>query len=134
MITALTNTATLQYCYYRHYLSYLDSNIEDVSRTQNIEKWIGQWGGTQISHTTNEWNNASLHYQSDLAREIIRADTTLPKAIRSFIEMDQTYGAHILLMLIYDDYIQLRKALSNYMNISSQLYQKANNAQNANQQ
>ncbi len=46
--------------------------------------------------------------------------------------MDQTYAAHILLQLVYDDYIRLRKALSNYMNLSSQLYQKANNAQSTN--
>lgn len=46
--------------------------------------------------------------------------------------MDQTYGAHILLMFIYDDYIRLRKSLSSYMNLSSQLYQKANNAQSTN--
>lgn len=46
--------------------------------------------------------------------------------------MDQTYGAHILLVLIYDDYIRLRKAMSGYMNLSSQLYQKANNAQSTN--
>lgn len=134
MITSLINTASHQYCHYRHYLGYLDSNIGDVTRTQNIEKWIGTGSGTTLSTSTIWWNTASMSYQSDLSREIIRADTTLPKAIRSLIEMDQTYGAHILLTIIYDDYIRLRKALSSYMNISSQLYQKANNAQNANQQ
>jgi len=66
---------------------------------------------------------------SDISREITRADTTLPKAIRSWTEMNQTYGVHVLLTIIYDDYIRLRRDLSNYMNISSQLYQKVNNAQ-----
>ena len=134
MITSLVNTASHQYCHYRHYLGYLDSNIVDVTRVQNIEKWIGIGSGTTVSTVTSWWNAASLRYQSALSQEIIRADTTLPKAIRSLIEMDQTYGAHILLTLIYDDYIRLRKSLSSYMNISSQLYQKAHNAQNANQQ
>ena len=134
MITPLINTASHQYCYYRHYLGYLDSNIGDVTRTQNIEKWIGTGSGTNISTVTSWWNAASLMYQSALSQEIIRANTTLPKAIRSLIEMDQTYGAHILLTIIYDDYIRLRKSLSSYMNISSQLYQKANTAQHANQQ
>ncbi|MBC7503631.1 hypothetical protein H7169_01555 [Candidatus Gracilibacteria bacterium] len=134
MIVSLTNTATHKYCYYRHYLGYLDSNIVDVTRTQNIEKGIGTGNGTTVSTVTSSWNSASLRYQSALSQEMIRADTTLPKAIRSLIEMDQTYGAHILLTIIYDDYIRLRKSLSSYMNISSQLYQKANNAQNANQQ
>jgi hypothetical protein len=85
-----------------------------------------------MATTISEWNNTSARYQQDLSTEIIRADTTLPKAIRAFIEMDQTYWAHILLVLIHDDYLRLRKALSSYMNLSSQLYQKANNAQSTN--
>lgn len=38
MIISLTNSASYQYCGYRHYLSYLDSSIEDVSQVQNIEQ------------------------------------------------------------------------------------------------
>ena len=91
-----------------------------------------KWEGTQIPKNTDEWVNIAPRYHLDLSNEIIRADATLPKAIKSFQEMDQTYGAHVLLTLIYDDYIKLRKALSSYMNISSQLYQKANNAQSTN--
>lgn len=133
LMTVLTNTTAHQYCHYRHYLSYLESNIADVSQTQDIEKWIGTGSGTQIATTMSEWSNTSMRYQWAIEKEILRADTTLPKALRTLIEMDQTYGAHILLVLIYDDYIRLRKALATYMNLSSQLYQKANNAQSTNQ-
>lgn len=40
MIISLTNSATYQYCGYRHYLSYLESNIEDISEVQKIESRI----------------------------------------------------------------------------------------------
>lgn len=129
MIIHMINSSSHQYCHYRHYLHYLESNVTDVSRAENIEKGIGQGAGTQISTNTSDWVRSATQYSSDIAREITRADTTLPKAIRSWAEMDQTYRTHILLTLIYDDYIRLRTTLSNYMNISSQLYQKVNNAQ-----
>ncbi len=133
MITNLVNTTTRQYCHYRHYLGYLDSSINaNLRDIQVIEQKIGKWSGTQIAKTTEEWTQIAPRYPRDLANEILRADTTLPKAIRTFQEMDQTYGAHILLTFIYNDYIELRKSLSNYMNISSQLYQKAHNAQSTN--
>jgi hypothetical protein len=133
MMIGLVNTATHQYCHYRHYLNYLDSNITaNLRDTQEIERRIWLGSGTQIATNTNEWANISPRYPKDLAGEIVRADTTLPKAIKSLQEMDQTYGAHILLTLIYDDYIRLRKTLSAYMNQSSQLYQKAYNAQSTN--
>ncbi len=42
MMTILTNTATNQYCHYRHYLGYLDSNITTNLRdVQEKEKNIG---------------------------------------------------------------------------------------------
>ena len=129
MIINTINSSSHQYCHYRYYLSYLESNISDITQAQTIESGIGQGAGTQISTNTSGWVASSNRYSNDIAREINRADTTLPKAIRSWAEMDQTYGVHVLLTLVYDDYIRLRKALSSYMNISSQLYQKVNNAQ-----
>jgi hypothetical protein len=129
MIVNIINSSSHQYCHYRHYLNYLESNISDINQAQTIESGIGEGDGTSISTNMSSWVASSNRYSLDITREITRADTTLPKAIRSWAEMDQTYGVHILLTLIYDDYIRLRTTLSNYMNISSQLYQKVNNAQ-----
>ncbi|NRH20569.1 hypothetical protein HOO68_00800 [Candidatus Gracilibacteria bacterium] len=133
MITGLTNTSARQYCHYRHYLGYLETRINtNLTEIQNIEKAVGQGSGTSISQTTGQWNASFMKYKIDLEKEIIRADTTLPKALTSFGEMDQTYGVHIMLTIIYDDYTRLRSALSEYMNLNSQIYQKAHNAQNPN--
>lgn len=134
-IQNLSDTTARQYCYYRHYLGYLQSNLaDDLTNIQEIEKKVGNGDGTKVPSTISEWNQTFQKYNNQIGIEINRADTTLPTALRAFREMDQAYGAHIVLILIYDDYIRLRDALSKYMNASSQLYQKANNAQNANQQ
>lgn len=42
MITDIINSSSHQYCHYRHYLSYLESNTTDVMRSQSIEQKIGQ--------------------------------------------------------------------------------------------
>lgn len=133
IMIGITNTATYQYCRYRHYLGYLDSNVNaSIRNVQEIEAKIGKWSGTTLPTNTEEWVKITPKYATNIQSEIIRADNTLPKAIKTLAEMDQTYGSHILLILIYDDYVQLRKALSAYMNLSSQLYQKAYNAQSTN--
>jgi hypothetical protein len=132
-ITDIINTATKQYCYYRYYLKYLDSNLNaDMPNIQKIEEKVWIWSGTTIIKTTDQWSQIAPRYTNDLTREITRSSQTLPKAVRAFGEMDQTFGAHILLVFIYDDYVKLRKSLSHYMNLSSQLYQKANNAMSKN--
>ena len=133
IISKLANSSTKQYCYYRHYLDYLNSNIiNNLHSVLEVEKNIWQWSGTIIPKNTEEWAQISPIYYRDISREINKSNKVLPKAIASFWEMDQTYGAHILLVIIYDDYIRLRKALSTYMNLSSQIYQKAYNAQSTN--
>ena len=129
----IVNSTTRQYCHYRYYLSYLDTNLE-TSRTiiEQMEKNIGNGNGTQITTNSEEWIASYNRYASDLEREIARADTTLPRAIRTFLDMEKAYPAHLMLMIIYDDYIRLRNNLSAYMNASTQTYIKAYNAQDAN--
>ena len=50
----------------------------------------------------------------------------------AFQEMDRTYVTHLLLVIIYDDYLKLRDNLDKYMSIVSQTFEKAYNAQDAN--
>ena len=67
-----------------------------------------------------------------LRDELVRAETTLPKALIAYREMQRTYGVHILLVMILDDYMTLRNNLDLYLSNISQLFEKANNAQDAN--
>ena len=70
--------------------------------------------------------------QMALRDELVRAETTLPKALTTYREMQRTYGVHILLVMIMDDYMTLRNNLDLYLSNISQLFEKANNAQDAN--
>ena len=48
--------------------------------------------------------------------------------------MERTYSVHLMLMIVYDDYLELRQNMNTYLNAVSQLFEKANNAQSANNQ
>lgn len=133
MMQQLVNSATRQYCHYRHYLSYLQDNLADnFTAVQAIERSIGNWQNQAILNNTHAWQASYNSYVSTLNEEISRIDATLPRAISAYKEMERAYPAHILLTMIYDDYIRLRKNLSTYMNASTQLYMKAFNAQDTN--
>lgn len=132
-ITMLTNTAVRHYCHYSHYLGYLESQVDqDLISIQQINAWIWNWGTENLPSNINEWNSLFQWYKSSIDNEFMRVNTTMPRALASFIEMDKTYAVHLMLTIIYDDYIKFRKQLSIYMNLNSQTYQKANNAQNPN--
>lgn len=133
MITMLTNTAVRHYCHYSHYLGYLESQVDqNLIAMQQINAWIWKWGVSNLPNNISEWSSQLESYKWSINNEFIRVNTTMPRALASFVEMDKTYAAHLILTIIYDDYIKLRKSLSLYMNLNSQIYQKANNAQNPN--
>lgn len=132
-LKSLSNSATRQYCHYRYYLTYLESALdENRTNIERIEQSIGTGTGTLVAGTTSEWAISYNTYKNSLEREINRADTSLPRAFKAFRDMEKAYGAHLMLTIIYDDYIRLRKNLSTYMNASTQLYLKSYNAQDAN--
>lgn len=129
----IVNSATRQYCHYRYYLSYLDTTLEsDRAYVESVEQAIGTGSGTNIARDSEAWIKSYNNYATALETEIRRADATLPRAIRTFMDMEKAYPAHLMLAIIYDDYIRLRNSLSTYMNASTQTYLKAYNAQDAN--
>lgn len=133
LMTEMVNSTTRQYCHYRHYLSYLDTNLENNRYLiEQIEKNIGTGDGTKAAHTTQDWVTSYNKYATALDREIDRADSTLPRAMQAYQDMEKAYPVHLMLTIIYDDFIRLRANLSKYMNASTQLYLKAFNAQDAN--
>lgn len=133
LMQEMINSSTRQYCHYRHYLSYLDTNLEDNRYAiEQMEKAIGVGNGTQVATTTSTWIDSYSNYANALDNEISRADSTLPRALSAYREMERAYPVHLMLTIIYDDFIRLRANLSKYMNASTQLYLKAFNAQDAN--
>lgn len=111
----------------------MEDNLKtNRANLEAIEKNIGTGNGTKIATNTELWIESYNNYTNSLTREIDRADNSLPRALRTFLDMERAYPAHLMLTIIYDDYIRLRANLSKYMNASTQTYLKANNAQDAN--
>lgn len=128
----LMNTAMTEYCTYSFYLDYLESNIRyDFSSSAAKEKALGGTGA-MTTQTIIDASKSMNSYVGIIKNEKNRAKTTLPKALVAYREMNRTYSIHLLLVIIYDDYRQLRDNLNSYLSAVSQLFEKANNAQDSN--
>lgn len=131
---ALASSATTEYCSYRNYLDYLQENINtNYTEVLNSEKKIGNGGEWQSNPSTLESAASAINMRlNQIQNDITRATSTLPKALVAYREMERTYPLHIMFLIIYDDYLDLRQNTTTYLNAVSQLFEKANNAQSAN--
>lgn len=132
---AIATSATVEYCSYRYYLEYISQNLEsNYTEIAKKDKELGQSDGSTpiLSKTLLEAGSELSQAQKKVRSDIDRAASSLPKALVAYREMDRTYITHVMLLIIYDDYIDLRKNLSTYLNAVSQLFKKAQNAQSAN--
>lgn len=133
IIDRLASSAALEYCSYTYYLDYLGANMKtDLTKAQEIESKIGEGNTARPAATTESALSIITSRQNAVEREIGHARDTLPKALVAYREMERTYGAHLLLVMIFDDYIRLRDNISNYLSAVSQLFEKAYNAQDKN--
>jgi hypothetical protein len=132
VVDRLAVSATWEYCRYTYYLDYLKANVtNDFSAAVEIDAKIGGNTGSALP-TTDAAVQRMTKWINTLDQERSRANTTVPKAVMAFAEMDRTYITHILLVIIYDDYIKLRDHLNTYLTIVSQTFEKAYNAQDSN--
>jgi tRNA threonylcarbamoyladenosine modification (KEOPS) complex Pcc1 subunit len=130
VIDRLTNSAMKEYCSYTYYLDYLDANIEnDFSRAEQVDGSIGIGMQNKQAKNTEAAAAQFRGYSNTLLSERNRANETVPKAVLAYQEMDRTYIAHILLVIIFDDYLKLRDNLNTYLALISQTFEKAYNAQ-----
>jgi hypothetical protein len=128
----LASSAAKEYCKYTHYLDYLEANItSDFTEAMKIDAKITGTGAASPNTTDDAAKRMSSRI-SVLENERTRAQDTVPKAVMAFQEMDRTYIVHLLLVVIYDDYLKLREHLNTYLSIVSQTFEKAFNAQDAN--
>lgn len=134
IVDKLSRSATREYCSYSYYLDYLDSNIrENIVGSITLDQQIGTTKPSVAPSTTDAALSETTKRTNAVENELARAQDTLPKAVVAYREMERTYTVHLLLVIIYDDYLALRDNLKSYMNSLSQTFEKANNAQDANQ-
>lgn len=125
----LANTITRQYCHYHTYLQYLEDNVtKSNDQVARVEQWVGAGNSDNLPTTSEGWIQVYNLHNGQLQRELERSTRSLPLALRTFQEMKRTYAIHVMLTIIYDDYILLRDNLNRYLNTTSQIFEKVNNA------
>lgn len=133
IIDKLSNSATKEYCHFTFYMTYLGENVRsNFTKIQEVEKSLKTENIARSSRSTDEALGDITKKARSIEAEITRARDTLPKALVAYREMERTYTTHLLLVIVYDDYLTLRNQLSSYLSAVSQLYEKAFNAQDAN--
>ena len=133
VVDRLASSAMGEYCKYTYYLDYLEANIaNNYSESLRIDAAIGSGSGNTTPTNTDTGLQKILSRNTTIVSERSRAQDTVPKAVLAFQEMDRTYIVHLLLVIIYDDYLKLRDNLNIYMSAVSQTFEKAYNAQDAN--
>lgn len=126
--TILLKNITFHYCNYRHYLNYLSSfPDENILSSTTISSKVQRPWDDKMS-TVNMANFSKLQTNT-IKKEIAHERQVYLMSVSTFSEFENTYGAHILLTLIFDDYNNIRKNLSKLLNPISQLVYKIPQAQ-----
>lgn len=134
IVDRLTQSTMVEYCTYSYYLDYLGANVEnDYATMAQIENKVGNPASPRTASTISSAAQDMSSRMKSIQNELNRANDTLPKVLTAYREMERTYITHVLLVIIYDDYLTLRDNLNSYMSALSQLFEKANNAQDVNQ-
>jgi hypothetical protein len=125
----MVNSVVLQNCHYTKYLAYLESRIDgDMSNTLTIDTQIGTGDAKVIPTDTDTMRRVLGQRREQIRIEIALTQRTLPRAMLAYQEMARTYATHLMLVIVYDDYVRLRDNLAKYTSATSQLFEKAYNA------
>jgi hypothetical protein len=133
---SLIRDTTLEYCNYRHYLSYTDYNVTnrigDVIRAETAaKKWPTQPQTGSASLLLPLTDNIAQELSNFAARstaEIALTRGVFTEAFEAFREFDRNYASHVLMILIEDRYRVIREYLRDTMNPIGQVIYQASNA------
>ena len=135
--TRVINAALRQYCHYDSYLRYIKTSFDENNNAMfSLEASLFQANNTSrsVPNTTEAWRKSLTKMSADISLELIRARSVLPQAIETFREMDRTFSVHLMLVVIYDDYLRFRDNLGKYVANFGQLMEKVQNSQSENKQ
>lgn len=140
----LLDTAYYQYCDYRHYLQYLKTNVSSrLAEFNEAEKKrmeaLGQAAANRDnafsafeappSVSTEKGLEGIVASMSKVDQEIAHTKEAFPQAILAYQEFERTYGPHVAMLIVTEDYRLLRESLKRTMNPLGQVIYKASNAQ-----
>ncbi len=126
------DNAFYQYCDYRHYLSYLKTNgASRLAEFREAGKTLAPEGAPAAAAplSSEEAVAGIVEASSRIDREIAHTKEVFPNALLAYQEFERTYGPHVALLILTEDYRLLRDSLKQVMNPLGQVIYKASNAQ-----
>lgn len=135
----LLNQSTYEYCNYRHYLQYLKANAQNrlskfIEAEEARKKLKGTIASPEAENAAKKGSSEDLLAQvggavSFIETEIAHTRQVFPQALIAYNEFERTYGSHVVMLFILEDYLLLRDSLKKIMNPLGQVIYKASNAQ-----
>ncbi len=124
---SLIRDTTVEYCNYRHYLSYVDYNVQhqlgSVIATEEKLRKATQSGQKNDANlplerfpNTESIANALGDVAARTTREIAQTQGVFTDAFEAYGEFERNYASHILMVLIEDRYQLVREYLRDTMN------------------
>ncbi len=133
---SLVRGSIIEYCNYRHYLDYVDFNVRNqLSEViKNENKMRGSSAANPNAPDDRFPSSESIataigDIGNRTTNEIAHTQKVFDDAFDAYREFEQTYGSHILMVMIEDRYLMIREYLRDTMNPIGQVIYKASNAQ-----
>lgn len=104
----LLDNTTYQYCNYRQYLYYLDTASKNALDVYYKASKSTTAQNTNLLQNTDTAALEIARSASKITQEIAHAKEVYPQAMVAFSEFEKTYGSHIVLQFILQDYVSLR--------------------------
>ncbi len=114
---------TFETCKYRYYLEYLkDYYNQSITFVRDDEETKKNWESVKYIEKKVFW------IQNAISKEIEASYKIFPIAYARYSEYENNFPIHVLLLIIKEDYIVLRKNLHSVLNPLNQVVYKISNA------
>lgn len=123
----LLQNVTYHYCNYRLYLNYLNNFSQYNVSAKSVSSQLKTPWEDKID--TNKLHANIIKQWDIIGKEAAHAKEVYNISFYAFKELENTYWTHIMLLLIYDDYAQIRSNLEKVLAPISQLAYKIPQAQ-----
>ena len=98
----LLDNVTYQNCIYSNYLNYLYDYTQDNVKLGTYDSMIqSSFSGSKMVPNTDTIPNLMQNFSNKIDLEEIHSKTVYNQSLIAYSEFENTYGLHILLLLIY---------------------------------
>ena len=123
----LLNESVYELCKYNFYLNFLQNHYKNINNANQEYLWKNNKSN---SFKISEIAKIQSKLQQDLVDEIEHSKNIFNMAFNTYIDYENNYPVHILLELIKEDFIVLRRKLHEALSPINQVVYKISNAMN----